>query len=76
MSSPKHERDRAADALTERHVSKLRTLCDAERAARLTQWGTAGPGGLLAESHATTSVDCATPPQGVAVTGLRQGGDL
>ncbi len=76
MSSPKYERERAADALTERHVSKLRALCDAERAARLTQWGSASPGCVLAESHASTSVDSNDLPQGAAITGLRQGGDL
>ena len=74
MTAPKHEAAIAAK------LAPLKADCDARRAAaeraRLTQWGTAGPGGLLAESHATTSVDCATPPQGVAVTGLRQGGDL
>ena len=47
----------------------------AERASVM-QWGTASPGGLLAESHVKNSVNSHAPSQGAAVTAMRQGGAL
>lgn len=46
MSATKHERDRAADALTERHVARLRAICDAERAEH-PQWFASDSGEVL-----------------------------
>jgi len=69
--SPSELSDLRADIATQRHLARLRATPRARY-----QWGTASPGGLLAESHVNSSVDSLAPTQGAPVTGLRQRGAL
>lgn len=48
--------DDRADAATRKHLAKLRATPRSRY-----QWGTATPGGLLAESHALSSVASPAP---------------
>lgn len=56
-----------SDLRSEQAVSRKLAALRATPRARY-QWGTASPGGLLAESHVKNSVNSRTVPQGTAVS--------
>lgn len=63
--------DLRSEASVARKLAALRAVPRARH-----QWGTASPGGLLAESHVNNSVNSGAHPQGAGVTLMRHGGAL